>query len=369
MPLINTWDVLLYAPIMLVFGMLILWRDRSRVKDPSTWLFILAIPPLSIILYLPFYLQLVTNTGGISIVHTPSEPLQFLLVNGLFIAIFIAVLSKQILKQPWYLFAMLPFALAGYYSAAIVAVPLIYFITKDEKNFQDLLAIFGLVILILCEIIYLKDSMGDIYFRMNTVFKCYLPAWLMLGIASFSMVGRWLQEWGKIPHAPPRVSAVLIVLITTALFTAPFLVPFTISYGTGTLDGLAYLESTHPADAGAVFFLRSLTGNELIVEAEGGDYTYYSRISSFTGIPAIIGMPFHEYMWRGDKDGWFATRSADIRVIYEQPDQAIALMKKYNATLLYVGSMERERYNVTLMVTGLKNIYSSQGADIFRLSD
>ena len=168
--------VLLYAPITLVFGILILWRDRSRIKDASTWLFILTIPPLSIFLYLPFYLQSVTNTGGISIVHTPSEPLQFLLVNGLFIAIFIAVLSRQILKQPWYLLAMLPFALAGYYAAAIVVVPLIYFITKDEKHLHDLLAIFGLVILILCEIIYLKDSMGDTYFRMNTVFECYLPA-------------------------------------------------------------------------------------------------------------------------------------------------------------------------------------------------
>jgi YYY domain-containing protein len=368
MPLINTWDVLLYAPIMLVFGILILWRNRSSIKGSSAWVFILAIPPLSILLYLPFYVQLVTNTGGISIVHTPSEPLQFLLVNGLFIAIFISVLSRQILKQPGYLLAMLPFALAGYYAAAIVAVPLIYFITKDEKHLQDLLAIFGLVILILCEIIYLKDSMGDTYFRMNTVFKCYLPAWLMLGIASFSMTGIGLQEWGKIPRAPSRVSAALIVLIITTMFAAPFLIPLTISYGTGTLDGLAYLESTHPADAGAVSFLRSLHGNELVVEAEGGDYTYYSRISSFTGIPAIIGMPFHEYMWRGDKDGWFATRNADIRAIYEQPDQTIALMKKYNATLLYVGSPEREQYNVTLPVSGLENIYSSMGTDIFRLS-
>jgi YYY domain-containing protein len=320
-------------------------------------------------LYLPFYLQLVTNTGGISIVHIPSDPLQFLLVNGLFIAIFIAVLSRQILKQPWYLLAMLPLALTGYCAAAIAAVPLIYFIVKHEKHLQDLLAIFGLVILILCEIIYLKDSMGDTYFRMNTVFKCYLPAWLMLGISSFSMVGVWLHEWGKIPKTTSRVSAALIVLITTSLFTAPFLVPYTISYGTGTLDGLAYLESTHPADAGAVSFLRSLPGNELLVEAEGGDYTYYSRISSFTGLPAIIGMPFHEYMWRGDKDGWFATRNADIRAIYEQPDQAIILMKKYNATLLYVGSPERERYNVTLPVSGLENIYSSQGTDIFRILD
>jgi uncharacterized membrane protein len=158
------------------------------------------------------------------------------------------------------------------------------------------------------------------------------------------------------------------VIVIACLFATPFLVSFTYDYGTGTLDGLAYLGSMHPADADAVSFLRALPGNELIVEAEGGDYTYYSRISSFTGIPAIIGMPFHEYMWRGDKDGWFSTRMSDIRAIYEQPDQTVALMKKYNATLLYVGDPERERYNVTLPAAGLENIYSSRGTDIYRLS-
>ncbi|MGB9176722.1 MAG: DUF2298 domain-containing protein [Methanoregula sp.] len=368
MPLINTWDVLLYAPITLFFGALILWRNRSTIREPASWMFLITIPLLSILAYLPFYLQLVTNTGGISLVHTPSEPLQFLLVNGLFIAIFIAVLSKDMQKRPWYLLAVLPFVLAGYYAAAIAAIPLIYLIIKNEKKLPDLLAIPGLVILVLCEFFYLKDSMGDTYFRMNTVFKCYLPIWMMLGIAAFSMVAIWLQDWGKIPRTSNRVSAVAAVIVIVCLFAMPFLVSFTYDYGTGTLDGLAYLDNTHPADADAVSFLRSLSGNELIVEAEGGDYTYYSRISSFTGIPTIIGMPFHEFMWRGDKDGWFGTRSTDVRMIYEQQEETIPLMKKYHATLLYVGDPERERYNVTLPAAGLEKIYSSGGTDIYRLS-
>jgi YYY domain-containing protein len=368
MPLINTWDVLLYAPITLFFGALILWRNRSAVREPASWMILVAIPPLSILAYLPFYLQLVTNTGGIALVRTPTEPLQFLLVNGLFIAIFIIVLSKDMQKRPWYLLAVLPFVLAGYYAAAIAAIPLIYFILKNEKKLPDLLAILGLVILVLCEVIYLKDSMGDTYFRMNTVFKCYLPAWLMLGIAAFSMVAIWLQDWEKVPRISLRVSAVAAMVVITCLFAIPFLVSFTYNYGTGTLDGLAYLEGTHPADAGAVAFLRSLPGNELIVEAEGGDYSYYSRISSFTGIPAIIGMPFHEFMWRGNDDGWYSDRPADIRAIYEQPEKTVSLMKKYNATLLCVGDPERERYNVTLPAAGLGKIYSSRGTDIYRLS-
>jgi len=85
---------------------------------------------------------------------------------------------------------------------------------------------------------------------------------------------------------------------------------------------------------------------------------YYSRISSFTGIPAIIGEPFHEYMWRGDTTGWYSSRLADIKTLYEEPDQTVVLMKKYNATLLYVGDSEREKYTVNLPAEGLVKVYS-----------
>ena len=113
---------------------------------------------------------------------------------------------------------------------------------------------------------------------------------------------------------------------------------------------------------------RTLPGDEIIVEAEGGDYTYYSRISSFTGIPAIIGMPFHEYMWRGDDTGWFNARLTDIKSIYEDPEKTVPLMKKYHATLLYVGDAERERYKVNISADNLEKIYSVEGTEIYRLT-
>ena len=154
--------------------------------------------------------------------------------------------------------------------------------------------------------------------------------------------------------------------MVSILFFLPFVIPVNQNYGRGTLDGLAYLHDSHPGDAAAVAYLRTLTGNEIIVEAEGGDYTYYSRISSFTGIPGIIGMPFHEYMWRSDDTGWFSSRLADIKSIYEEPEKTVPLMKKYQATLLYVGAEERERYNVQIPAAGLEKIYSAKGTEIYR---
>lgn len=370
MPLINTWDVLIYAPITVLTSALILWRARVAEPIKKSWKYLLAIPPFAILLYLPFYFQLQTHTGGIGIVHAPSDPIEFLLVNGFFIAIILGFLLKDIAKRPYLLAIAIPFLLVGYAAAAIAAIPIAYLLTRiivdKREDFAEFLALFGLGILIFCELFYLKDNMGDTYFRMNTVFKTYLPAWIMLGIASFSMAGRWLGT--RVPVFTPKKTALIAVIVICSLFVMPFIVSYNSGYGTGTLDGIAYLNDTHPGDAAAVAYLRTLSGNERIVEAEGGDYSYYSRISSFTGIPAVIGMPFHEYMWRSDDTGWFNARNTDIKTIYEQPNNTVNLMEKYNATLLYVGDAEREKYRVNITGKGLEKIYSAQGTDIYRLS-
>jgi YYY domain-containing protein len=368
MPLFNTWDVLIYAPIMLLFGILIIQRVRKKTNSFSLWWHLAAVPPLAVLFYLPFYLQLKTTTGGISIVHIPSNPFEFLLVNGLFIAIFFAFLWRDMVKRPYLLLVVIPFVLTGYIAAAIAAIPLIYFIAREHHKLSEILASTGLILLIFCEIFYLKDNMGDTYFRMNTVFKCYLPVWIILGIAATTMIGKWLSECRWIPVISARNTAIITIMVFGMLFVLPFIIPFTLSYGTGTLDGLVYLRDSHAGDAGGVAYLRTLQGDLRIVEAEGGDYTYYSRISSFTGIPAIIGMPFHEYMWRGDDTGWFSTRPADVKSIYEDPQKTVELMKKYNATLLYIGDSERERYQVNISANGLEKIYSANGAEIYRIT-
>jgi len=367
MPLINTWDVLIYAPLVLVTAFLLIWRNRATM-DRTTWAYLLAIPPVSVLCYLPFYIQLKTSTGAIALVRTPSDPLEFLWVNGIFIAIFFALLVPEIRKRPWLLLACLPFALAGYTAAAIAVIPFVYFIAKANRDIPDILAAFGLAILIACELIYMKDNMGETFFRMNTVFKCYLPAWMMLGTAAAVMAGCWLSLRPEIPLISRRDATALTIITITLLFILPFLGSPLAGSGSGTLDGLAYLQKQHPGDAGAIAFLRTLSGDEILVEAEKGDYSYYSRVSSFTGIPAVVGQPFHEFMWRGDDTGWYSERPADIRAMYEQPEKTILLMKKYNATLLYVGDPERERYSVNIPSAGLTQVYSAHGTEIYRLA-
>jgi len=364
MPGINSWDVLVYAPVTLVFGFLI-WRrygNFSRDREKS-WMVLATVPPLAVAAYLPFYIHLNSpGVGGIGIVTAPSAPAEFLLVHGFFLAVLIAACAPDIRERPYLLLAALPFLLIGYPAAAIATVPLVYLVVRRRFSVTDTLAILGLLIIIATEFLYLKDNMGEVYFRMNTVFKFYIPAWILMGTASSIIIGEWIRNI----RIDRRVAKVLPVLAVVLLLVTPFAINIDFGYGSRTLDGAAYLVGSHPGDAAAIAFLRDLPGDHVIVEAEGGDYTYYSRVSSFSGIPAVLGMPFHEYMWRGEEGG-ISERMADVRAIYEQPSRSIDLARAYNATLLYVGTEERDRYTVSLPVEALELIYDAEGVQIYRI--
>ena len=366
MPGFNSWDVLVYAPVTLVFGLLIWWRyGNLRPDSRNSWMVLATVPPLAILTYLPFYLQLNSpGVAGVGTVPVPSAPVEFLLVHGFFLAVLVAYCAPDIRKRPYLLIAAVPFVLAGYPAAAIAAVPLVYLLARRRFSATDTLAILGLTIVLVTELIYLVDNMGETYFRMNTVFKFYLPAWILMGTASLTIVGEWLQDTGMGMRG--GVKRVLPVMAVAALLAAPFAINVDFGYGSHTLDGAAYLFGSHPGDATAIEFLRNLSGDHIIIEAEGGDYNYYSRISSFTGIPTIVGMPFHEYMWRGDA-GHVTERSADVRTIYEQPSQTIDLARAYNATLLYVGAEERDHYRLSIPTDALELIYDAQGVRIYRI--
>jgi len=368
MPGFNSWDVLVYAPVTLVFGLLVWRRYGSLTWDRAkSWMVLAVVPPLAILTYLPFYLQLNSpGIEGIEIVPTPSAPVEFLLVHGLFLAVLLAYCAPEIRKRPYLLLAAVPLLLAGYPAAAIAAVPLVYLVVRRRFSATDTLAILGLAIILVTEIIYLVDNMGETYFRMNTLFKFYLPAWFLMGTASLSIIGKWLQGTGIEDRIPAGIRKGLPILVVALLLIAPSAINIDFGYGSRTLDGAAYLEGSHPGDAAAIAFLRDLPGDHIIIEAEGGDYTYYSRVSSFSGIPAVIGMPFHEYMWRGD-EGRVGQRSADVRAIYEQPSRTTDLARAYNATLLYVGASERDRYTISIPTETLELIYDREGVQIYRI--
>jgi len=367
MPLLSSWDALVYGPAVAVF-LLVLW---IRERDRSTLAAAVAVPLLAFAIYLPYYPALEpAGIGGIGTGFPPTDPLAFLAVWGGFLGIVYLAIAREIRRSPLLLAAAVPPLAAGYAALGVVAVLLAALLLRRERSFADLLSLAGLAVLALCEVFYLREMLGGDHSRFNTIFKFYFDAWILLGTGSLLAAGGWLAARRAVLPANRWVA----VVAAAALIAAPAALDVDIGRGLlgidyppagyGTLDGLAYFEATRPGEAAAIEFLRTLDGDHRIVEAEDGDYGYYSRVSSFTGIPSVLGQISHELTWRGN-GAWYTERPADIRAIYEDPEQTLALMQKYNATLLYVGEPEHARYSVRLPDRGLRLIYDEGGVRVY----
>jgi YYY domain-containing protein len=366
MPPLSSWDALVYGPVVAVFLILLWARERESVSRTA----VVAVPAVAFLIYLPYYLLLQpAGVGGIGWGFPPTDPLVFLAIWGGFLAVVYAAVARDIRKSPVYLAVALPFLATGYVVLGVVAVPLVYLLRRNH-SFPDLLCVAGLAVLAFCDLFYLREMLGGDYSRFNTIFKFYFDAWVLLGTGSLLLAGGWFAA--RRPVLP--AGRWLAVVAAIALIAAPFALNIDIGRGLlgidypeagyNTLDGLAYLDASRPGEAAAIDYLRTLDGDHRLVEAENGDYGYYSRVSTFTGIPTILGQISHELTWRGN-GAWYTARPADIRAIYERPNETIALMAKYNATLLYVGKPERERYDVRLPDQGLLLVYDEGGVQVY----
>ena len=84
----------------------------------------------------------------------------------------------------------------------------------------------------------------------------------------------------------------------------------------------------------------------MIVEAVGGSFTTFARISSRTGLPAVLGWSGHEYQWRGSGEE-AGRREQDVDEIYSSQDfqRTLDLLEEYDVTYVYVGPLERGKYS------------------------
>jgi uncharacterized membrane protein len=309
-----------------------------------------------------------TGYLGVFPVTTLSDPWEFLLVHGFFLAIFLAYGARSLIRRPYLLVPAVLVALAGYGSAAIAIAAGTSLLARWERRPEILMALAGTSIITFTEVFYLKDYLGGIYYRMNSVFKFYNIAWILMGAASLIIVAGVLGRV-KIPRIPGGQEKVAVVIaLVILIIAAPAVLAIAGGEGALTLDGHQYLGSSHPGDASALPFVRALPPGTVIAEGAKGDYAYPSRISSFTGVQTIIGWPGHEFMWRG-AGGRTSDRIAEVQVVYEDPVRAPGILRRYNATYIYVGDTERELYSrLNLPMEDLVPVYQAQGVAIYRFT-
>jgi len=147
------------------------------------------------------------------------------------------------------------------------------------------------------------------------------------------------------------------------------------SAGPATLDGTAYLAWADPSDYAAIQWLqRNVPGNPVIVEASGGSYSQFGRISENTGLPTLLGWDFHEMQWRGSYDEQ-RRRQADLDTIYRSTDNAtvLSLLRQYGVTYVYVGPLEVEKYGrpdragLDKFAGFMDIVYQQNGVAIYRM--
>jgi uncharacterized membrane protein len=270
----------------------------------------------------------------------------------------------------------------------------LFFSRRRDPVGRFVLAMIGLAfgLTVLVEIIVLKGDIG----RMNTVFKFYLQVWVLWALASAAalpVLAARLKPYQEhvsdrneraVPKrrarsrtTPAAVSAgsdrrsgwsrrwwaVFGLLLAACLLYPATATPARAgdrfeNSRAHTLDGTAFMRTSTYYDEGrpvelewdrqAVEWLRdNVRGIPTILEANTPLYRWGSRVAIYTGLPDIIGWDWHQKQQRSVLPGPVVDRRLeDVRTIYTTTDarEALALLKRYSVTYVYVGTLEKLYY-------------------------
>ncbi|MCS7222370.1 MAG: DUF2298 domain-containing protein [Anaerolineae bacterium] len=254
---------------------------------------------------------------------------------------------------------------------------------SPEDLFTGALIFTGLLILAGVEVFFLKDflcgcppgsdTVGD-YYRMNTLFKFYIQAWVLLGIGGAAALARlWPRVTDRWPsHWRIAWSGAFTILLASSLVFPLLGIPARVDDRfpgarppRNTLDGMAYMtvgvytwpDSNNPIelryDYEAIqWMLDHIQGTPVVAEAPASwylvngqnvGYDYYRagglRVASLTGFPGLLGQHQGEQRY-GDQVG---PRERDGVEFFQTTDlaRAQALMDQLRISYIYVGKLER----------------------------
>ncbi len=388
----NLWDLPTFWTLFLVLAAVKSYQfsdGRMRTILRQAVPVSLAVLGIAILLYLPYFLTFRGSVSGILPVTVATRPVHTFIVWGLFMItitpFLIGVFCETRLRSDWRRTSMLgltigftpyiiwallyltinsgsmtdilmrlllisPFALL-----LSIAVFNVFWLAKEEASESKLFAVIlsglGILLIMGSDLLFIRDSFNT---RMNTVFKLYFQAWILLAIAS----GFALYYWKSIRDSASgwklslaNIWAVVFVAVFVAsLYYAPAAV---VAKSEGfsndpTLDGLDFLKERSHAEYEAITFLKGKASSESTLVEAVGEWFDYGLISRSTGIPSVFNWHGHQLQWRGESES-FKIRQFDITRIYETLDieEAKIILSKYNINYVYIGPREREIYDVS----------------------
>ena len=237
---------------------------------------------------------------------------------------------------------------------------------------------------------------GDID-RMNSVFKFYLQVWVLLGVASAYLLWRLLHEaregglgWRRGAWTVGLAVLLLGASIYPALGTRARLADRFYGQVTPmTLDGTAYVEGSvyrdHEGDIdleadfeGIRWLRENVPGSPVVLEGHTPTYRWGSRISVYTGLPAVVGWKWHQEQQRWDYRHQVGLRIEDVDRLYSTAgrQEALSLLRKYEVSYIYVGPLERLYYPARgldkfdrMVGAGLDRVFQTDQVSIYRVMD
>jgi YYY domain-containing protein len=417
---LNTWDLPTFG---LLIALLVLLRNlagrdlRSGVRD--TLAFIAPLVVLALVLYAPFYLEFNSQASGFAAVRDgATRPLHSALFWGPLFAVCLPLPLLRVavdsasrtarrlaicaapllgLLLVWGLLLLangdsigdaisargLNWATTLFFAAALVVSVLALWRSvestdEDEFGLTPALAAMSVAFLLIlgAELFYVKDLFGT---RLNSVFKLYYQAWLLLAVSGgFSCY--WLLSRVSLPKHSMQLARRSATGLAALCLAGGLLYPLgaTLSRTGGlgsasrTLDGTRFAQGASPGDYAAIQWLRDRAGRkERVLEAVGDSYSNAARVSAWTGVATVLGWPGHERQW-GRNGALLGQRQADVDRAYSTTslEEAMAILQQYDVTYVFVGSVERATYDaagLSKFEAGLPVAFQAEDTVIYRM--
>jgi YYY domain-containing protein len=396
-------EVAIYL-VILIFSMVINASQAGRSWNPNQFLQkvgwpLLAIITFSVLFFLPYILNY--GTGYVSVElwkGTRTTLSEYLTVHGIFLFIaatfFVVVILTNYLKgnslqrsevelTGWAIY-FVPILVIIDIVLIVLKLPIVALVvlflsvgiwillhrgTPIEVSWVIVLIIASLLLTLLVEVIVLKGDIG----RSNTVFKFYLQAWVMFGVAGATSLGLMIEHLA-FAHPLGKLSTSQKIRWAwwgafSLLAIAGLLYPVVAAQakmndryvegspsglnGMNYMQGATYNENNQQLDLrwdyDAIQWMRAnIKGSPVIMEGNTGLYRWGNRYSIYTGLPTVIGWDWHtkqQYsLLPGDLIDY---RIGLVKEFYNTPDQARAMeiVRHYDISYVIIGGLERAIYD------------------------
>jgi YYY domain-containing protein len=260
---------------------------------------------------------------------------------------------------------------------------------QASRSFHGALLGAALFATLIPEFVALQGDVG----RMNTVFKFYLQAWILLGIVGAVALGWLARRASRDPFLRTARPAWLAALALLGLAALAY--PLLASQGKVGLrfadlplglDGMAFMDRASyqevnqdlnlPGDAQAIRWLQdNITGTPVVLEGRAPVYHWGSRVSVYTGLPTLLGWDVHESQQRTAYPAMIQDRAQAVEIAYSStdPGAALAVFREYNVKYVYVGGLERAYYPPAgvaklAQMPELRLVYDASGVQIYEVA-